>query len=73
MQIVDGAYGRRQLLGEFLRHLVTEWPRRWLAAPHCRAFATRISNADLAQFTLSLPWTAAQFWLDQTLDLMNRD
>jgi ubiquinone biosynthesis protein len=71
-----GASSRRiddLLLGEFLRHLVTEWPRRWLAPPHCRAFATRLSNADLAQIALSLPWTAAQFWLDQTLDLMNRD
>jgi ubiquinone biosynthesis protein len=60
-------------LREFLRHLVVEWPRRWLAPPHSRAFATRLSNADLAQLTLTFPWTAAQFWLDQTLDLMSHD
>jgi ubiquinone biosynthesis protein len=71
-----GAGGRRiddVLLGEFLRHLVTEWPRRWLAPPHCRAFATRISNADLVQMAFSSPWAATQFWLDQTLDQMNQD
>jgi hypothetical protein len=53
------------LLGEFLRHLATEWPRRWLAPPDCRAFATRLSNADLARFTLNLPWAVARSWLEQ--------
>ncbi len=59
------------LLGEFLRHLVAECPRRWLAPPHCRAFATRLSNADLARFTLGLPWTVAQVWMGQTLDMVS--
>jgi ubiquinone biosynthesis protein len=52
------------LLGEFLRHLAVEWPQRWLALPHSRAFATRLSNADLAQWVLALPWAVTQLWLD---------
>ncbi len=59
------------LQGEFFRRLVDEWPRRWLARPDSRAFATRLSNADLARFVLGLPWTWARFWLDQGLDLLN--
>ena len=58
------------LTAAFLRHLAAEWPRRWLASPHSRSFATRLSNADLAQVVLSGPWAAAQFWMDQTLDLL---
>jgi ubiquinone biosynthesis protein len=58
------------LLGEFLRHLAAEWPRRWLAPPDSRAFATRLSNADLARVALGLPWAVAQFWLDRGLDLL---
>jgi ubiquinone biosynthesis protein len=53
------------LLAEFLRHLAAEWPLRWLAPPDSRAFATRLSNADLARWMLSLPWAATRFWLDQ--------
>ena len=52
------------LLGEFLHQLVVEWPQRWLALPHSRAFATRLSNADLAQWVLTLPWAMTQLWLD---------
>jgi ubiquinone biosynthesis protein len=51
------------LLREFLRQLALEWPRRWLARPHSRAFATRLSNADLVQLLLGLPWAAAQVWV----------
>ena len=57
----------RVLLGEFLRHLVVEWPLRWLALPGSRAFATRLSNADLAEFLLSLPWAGPRFWLKPAL------
>src|SRR5262249_17930727 len=53
------------LLGEFLGHLAVEWPACWLALPQARTFATRLSNADLAQLMLSLPWTATRFWLEQ--------
>jgi ubiquinone biosynthesis protein len=53
------------LLGEFLGHLAVEWPGRWLALPNCRTFATRLSNADLAQMMLRLPWTATRIWVDQ--------
>ena len=58
------------LLGEFLRHLASEWPQRWLALPGCRAFATRLSNADLAQMMLRLPWAAARFWLVLASELL---
>jgi ubiquinone biosynthesis protein len=53
------------LLREFLGHLVVEWPVRWFALPNSRKFATRLSNADLAEVTLTYPWTAMQCWLDQ--------
>jgi ubiquinone biosynthesis protein len=52
-------------LGEFLRHFVEEWPARWLARPNSRDFATRLSNADLTELLLSVPATAARFWLPQ--------
>jgi hypothetical protein len=52
------------LLGEFLRHLVVEWPQRWLTPLGSRAFATRLSNADLAGFLLNLPLAVPRFWLD---------
>jgi ubiquinone biosynthesis protein len=52
------------LLGEFLHHLAVEWPQRWLALPHSHAFATRLSNADLAQWVLTLPWAVTRLWLD---------
>jgi len=48
----------------FLGHFAVEWPERWLTLPTSRAFATRLSNADLVHLMLSLPGTAARFWLD---------
>jgi ubiquinone biosynthesis protein len=63
-----GARGHRideVLLSKFLGHFVVEWPERWLALPNSRTFATWVSNADLAQMMLSLPWTATRFWLEQ--------
>jgi ubiquinone biosynthesis protein len=51
------------LMGEFLLHLASEWPGRWLALPDSRAFATRVSNADLAEFLLRLPCSVIEFWL----------
>jgi ubiquinone biosynthesis protein len=53
------------LLNQFLDHFAVEWPERWLALPNSRRFATRLSNADLAQMTLSLPWAATRLWFDQ--------
>jgi ubiquinone biosynthesis protein len=53
------------LLGEFLGHFAIEWPARWFALSDSRMFATRLSNADLAQTMLNLPWTAIRFWLHQ--------
>jgi ubiquinone biosynthesis protein len=54
------------LLAEFFSRLAVEWPARWFALPHSRTFATRLSNADVAQLMLCLPWTATQCWLDQS-------
>ncbi len=58
------------LCREFLRHFVVEWPQRWLVEPTSRKFATRLSNADLTQTMLTVPWTATRFWLGQSLDLL---
>jgi ubiquinone biosynthesis protein len=51
------------LLREFFGHLAFEWPQRWLTPPGSRAFATRLSNTDLAHWMLSLPWTSTRCWL----------
>jgi ubiquinone biosynthesis protein len=62
-----GADGRRVadvLVGKFVCHLVTEWPCRWFALPDSRAFATRLSNADLGQFVLSIPGTVMRLLLE---------
>jgi ubiquinone biosynthesis protein len=53
------------LLGEFFHHLAVEWPQRWLTLPHCRTFASRLSNADVARMMLGFPWAATRFWLDR--------
>jgi hypothetical protein len=52
------------LISEFFRHMAVEWPYRWLAPPDSRAFVTRLSNADLAGVTMSMPFTAMRFWLE---------
>jgi ubiquinone biosynthesis protein len=59
------------LLAQFLRCFAAEWPQRWLAWPDSPAFATRLSNGDLAGWMLNLPWAASRFWLDQMLDLLS--
>jgi ubiquinone biosynthesis protein len=59
------------LQGEFFHRLAVECPSRWLAWPDSRAFATRLSNADLARVMLGFPWTLTQFWLDQGLDFLD--
>ena len=58
------------LVREFLGQLALEWPRRWLAPPDSRAFATRLSNADLSRLALGLPWAVTRFWLDTGFDLL---
>ena len=52
------------LINNFLGRMAVEWPSRWLATPGSRAFATRLSNADLASVTMSIPLAAMRFWLD---------
>ncbi|MEZ5889744.1 MAG: AarF/UbiB family protein [Xanthobacteraceae bacterium] len=54
------------LISEFFRRMAVEWPYRWLAPPDSRAFATRLSNADLAGVTMSMPFAAMRFWLEFT-------
>jgi ubiquinone biosynthesis protein len=49
------------LLTEFLIHFAGEWPRRWLSAPQSRAFATRLSNADLWRLLAAWPTTAMRW------------
>ena len=56
------------LLSDFFTRMAIEWPYRWLALPDSRAFATRLSNADLAGVMMSLPLTATRFWLGDTGD-----
>ncbi len=52
------------LLRDFFAQMTAEWPSRLLASPGSRAFATRLSNADLAGVMMSMPLTATRFWLD---------
>ncbi len=59
-RLIDGV-----LLAEFVRHWAAEWPRRWLSLPASRAFATRLSNADLLGFVLQLPLAATRYWLER--------
>ncbi len=56
--------------GKFLREFAVEWPKRWLAAPNSRQFATRLSNLDLTRTALSLPLAASRFWMAQGLRLV---
>ena len=51
------------LLGRFFAQMANEWPYRWLTWADSRAFATRLSNVDLAGVMMSLPLTATRFWL----------
>jgi ubiquinone biosynthesis protein len=59
------------LQNEWLRHFSREWPLRWIAPPDSRSFATRLSNVDLIQLMLSVPFAATRFWLDHGLDLFD--
>jgi len=52
------------LISAFFRRMAVEWPYRWLVPLDSRAFATRLSNADLAGVTMSMPFAAMRFWLE---------
>ena len=60
------------LASHFLRRLAGEWPRRFLAPPHCRAFQTRLSNEDLTLLLLRLPSTPARAWVENTLEYISQ-
>ncbi len=55
------------LTRQFLDHLAREWPLRWLTPATSRAFSTRLSNADLAEWTSALPFSAMQIWLQRSM------
>ena len=58
-------------MNDFLRNFARELPRRYVAEPSSRDFATRISNLDLMHLWLSGPTTVARYWLGSTLDLLD--
>jgi ubiquinone biosynthesis protein len=58
------------LFGEFFIQFGREWPERCFSLPTSRAFATRLSNIDLAAAMLSLPLGAARYWLAEWLDVL---
>ncbi len=56
---------QKVLLREFIGQFVREFPDRWFASPNSRNFATRLSNIDIAEMMMTVPWAAMTFWLDQ--------
>jgi ubiquinone biosynthesis protein len=60
------------VLGEFARHFGEEWLERWISAPASRAFATRISNTDLAETLLTAPIAVARFWFAEFTDISTK-
>jgi ubiquinone biosynthesis protein len=57
---------------EFSRHFGQEWPERWISSPDSRAFATRLSNADLTETMLSAPLAVARFWHAEFADMLTK-
>jgi ubiquinone biosynthesis protein len=58
------------LLGEFVAQFAREWPMRWIAGPGSRTYGTRLTNADLAELALRMPFAATRAWLDGAEDLL---
>jgi ubiquinone biosynthesis protein len=58
----------KTLINEFLFQFAKEWPVRWYSLPDSRAFATRLSNFDVAATLLNIPLAVTQFcqtlWLN---------
>lgn len=52
---------RRVFLREALLRLALEWPRRYVALPWSKSFATHISNVDLVRLYLATPITVARY------------
>jgi putative copper export protein len=57
----DGFRIEDAMLYEFALQFGLEWPRRWLAPPDSRVFATRLSNLDIAECIWRIPLTAARY------------
>ena len=58
------------LFGQFVQQFIAEWPRRWAVMPHCREFATRLSNFDLTRSLMEIPNTVSRYWLGRIRDLL---
>jgi ubiquinone biosynthesis protein len=56
------------LFYEFMRNFCSEWPGRWFVAANSHAYATRLSNADLAETLWNWSLTAPRFWQAELLD-----
>jgi ubiquinone biosynthesis protein len=50
------------LLSEFMHQLAREWPQRWIKPAFSRAFATRVSSADLLGLVFNLPLAFGRYW-----------
>jgi ubiquinone biosynthesis protein len=68
----DGFQIDEVVIREFLRHFGQELPKRWFSGPASRAFATRLSNADLAETLLSSPLAIPRFWLAESAEFLDK-
>jgi ubiquinone biosynthesis protein len=58
------------LLGEFIAQFAREWPMRWMVGLGARSYGTRLTNADLAELAMRLPFAATRAWLDGADELV---
>jgi predicted unusual protein kinase regulating ubiquinone biosynthesis (AarF/ABC1/UbiB family) len=68
----DGFRIDHVVASEFLRHFGRELPERWFSRSASRAFAVRLSNADLAETLLSSPLAIPRFWLAESSELLDQ-
>jgi ubiquinone biosynthesis protein len=69
----QGFQSEESLFRQFLIQFAIEWPERWVALPTSRAFATRLSNIDLAATMLGVPLGAARYWQAKWLDILRNN
>ena len=58
------------VLSDFISHFSGEMLSRWVSRSASREFATRLSNADLAEALLSFPLTVLRCWLAECGDIL---